>query len=113
MAGITIEMDNMLPWIGGIGGIVGYPVFLSIIYIIQDIYVLEEVDKDPIASDINVIDSWYELVNIGAKVYNVLIHNKVQRIVYDRYESGSQEFNVIKNTNTQRFIVATEDVVEM
>ncbi len=66
MAGITIEMDNMLPWIGGIGGIVGYPVFLSIIDIIQDIYVLEEVDKDPIASDINVIDSWYELVNIGA-----------------------------------------------
>lgn len=69
MAGISIEIDNMFPLAGMIGGIVGYPTILSIIDI--------SIDK-------------YILTNKGNNVYNIK-----------------------HSTNTQRFIVPFENVIEM
>lgn len=38
MAGVSIEIDGMFPMSGGIGGIAGFPVTLSIINVSMDKY---------------------------------------------------------------------------
>ena len=60
MAGISIEIHNMLPLAGMIGGIVGYPTILSIIDI--------STDK-------------YTLINEGNNVYNIKHSTNIQRFI--------------------------------
>lgn len=69
MVGISITLDSMFPYNGSIGGLIGFPVYLSIIDVSMDRYDMEEV--------------------------------------------GNKRYDIIHNTEAQRFIIPSENKVEM
>lgn len=109
MSGISIEFNNMFPWIGGIGGVIGFHYSIPILEITQVKYKSKERGKTTVEL-LSLDETKYKLVDMGTRKFDVITYTDDEKVVS---RTGTYYIDIIQYTDTQRFIVAPDQTVEI
>lgn len=111
MIGVTLDID-FSPFSYGLGGLVGYHTYLSIIDFSHEGWDMKDVSSSN--SDIKLIVSIdeYTLEDIGYKNYNVIKGQTNKELIFPSI-TIEKEYDIIRKNINQRFIVSTNNIVGM